>query len=52
MGTLRIVAAECNYKEIGRQLQEQFIHGLNYSDMIIETIKELTKMEENENMTR
>ena len=50
MCRLRIATAECNYKEIDRQLKEQFRHGLNDSDMIIETIKEPTKME-NENMT-
>ena len=43
MGRLRIAAIECSYKEIDRQLKEQFIHGLNDSDMIIDTIKELTK---------
>ena len=29
MGKPGIAATECNYKEINRQLKEQFIHGLN-----------------------
>ena len=29
MGRLQIAAAECNYKEIDRQLKEQLIHRLN-----------------------
>ena len=45
MGRLRIATKECNYKETGRQLKEQFIHGLNVnSDMSIEIIKDLTKI--------
>ena len=47
MGRLRIATAECNYKKIDRQLKEQFIHGLNDDDMIIEIIKDLTKTEKN-----
>ena len=33
MGKLRIAATECNCKEINRQLQVQFMYGLNDSDM-------------------
>ena len=51
MGRLRIAIAECNYKEIDRQIKEKFIHGQNVDDMIIEIIKQVTKLEENENMT-
>ena len=51
MGRLRMSATECNYKEIDRQLKEQFIHGLNGSDMSIKLIRELTKIEDNENIT-
>ena len=51
MASLRIAAAECSYKEIDRKLKEQYIHGLNDHNMVIEIIKELTKTEENENMT-
>ena len=29
MGRLHVAAAECNYRELDRQLKEQFIHGLN-----------------------
>ena len=42
MGRLCIVAAECNYKEIGHQLKEQFIHGLNNKTMLDKVIRELT----------
>ena len=51
MGRLRIATAECNYQEVDRQLKEQFTHGLNDDDMIIQIIKELLKTEENENVT-
>ena len=51
MCRLRIAAAECNYKEIGRQLKELFIHGLNDSNMIIGIVNELTKTDKKENMT-
>ena len=43
MGRLRISATECNYKEIDRQLKEQFMHGLNNSYMSLKIIRELTK---------
>ena len=52
MGKLRIAATEGHYKEIDRQLIEQFIHHLNDSDMSIEIIKRLTKIDENNNVTR
>ena len=39
MGRLRIAAAECNYKEIHRQLKEQFIHGLNNKAMLDEIVR-------------
>ena len=51
MGIFRIAAIECNCKEIGRQLKEQFIHRLNDNDMIVEIIMELTKSEENKDVT-
>ena len=47
MGRLRAAAVECNYKEIDRQLKEQFIHGLNDEKMLAEIIRELTKCKEN-----
>ena len=34
MGRLLIVAVECNYQEVDRQLKEQFIHGLNDKYML------------------
>ena len=43
MGRLRMSATECDYKEIARQLKEQFMHGLNDSNMSIKIIRELTK---------
>ena len=47
MGRLKIAVVKCNYKEINRQLKEQFIHGLNDEEMLVEIIRELTKCEEN-----
>ena len=47
MGRLRTAAVECNYKEIDRQLNEQFIHDLNDEEMLGEIIRGLTKCEEN-----
>ena len=41
MGRVRLVAVQCNYEEIDRQLKEQFIHGLNDNDMLAEIIGEL-----------
>ena len=46
MGRLRIAAAEYNYREIDRQLREQFIHGLNDDNMLIEIICELTAIKD------
>ena len=48
---LRIAAIECNYKEIDRQLEEQFIYRLNDSDVIVKIIKEPTLSEENTDFT-
>ena len=45
MGRLRLAAVDYNYKERERQLKEQFIHGLNDTDMLAEIIMELTKVE-------
>ena len=44
MGRLWLAVIECNYKEIDRQLREQFIHGLNDTDMLREIIQEFTKI--------
>ena len=41
MGGLRIAAVECNYKEVDRQVKEQFIHGLNDRVMLDEIVREL-----------
>ena len=51
MSRLRTAAKECIYKEIDRQLKEHFIHCLYNSNMSIEIIRELTKVEDNENTT-
>ena len=42
IGRLCVAAAECNYRELDRQLKEQFIHGLNKKCMLDEIIRELT----------
>ena len=51
MGRLRVAVAECNYREVGRQLKEQFIHGLNDKSMLDEVIRELTVKNNNEQTT-
>ena len=43
-GRLRIAAIECNYIERDRQLKKQFIIRLNDNGMMLEIIKELTKL--------
>ena len=50
-GRLRLKAGQCNYKEIDRQLKKHFIHRFNDNDMLVEIILELTKTEENKNVT-
>ena len=47
MGRLRTAVVKCNYKEIDRQLKEQFNHGLNDDEILGEITRELTKCEEN-----
>ena len=51
MGSLWLLAIECYYKELDRQLKQQFIHGLNDTDMLREIIQELTKIQENTEIT-
>ena len=51
MGRLKLMAAECNYQEIDRQLKEHFIHGLNDKDMLGEIIKEITVSRGNNHIT-
>ena len=51
MGRLRVVAAECNYKELDCQLKEQFIHGLNDKMVLDEVIRELTTKGGNDQTT-
>ena len=52
MRRLRIAVAECNDKEIYRQLKEQLIHGLNDDHMLIEIIHELTTIKDPGVVTR
>ena len=47
MGRLRTATVECKYKEVDRQLKEQFIHGWNDDEILVEIIRELAKCEEN-----
>ena len=51
MGCLCMAAAECGYKEIDRQLKEQFIHGLNNKVMLDEIIRELTSKSSSQQTT-
>ena len=39
-----MLAVQCNYQEVDRQLKEQFIHGLNDTEMLGKIIRELTKV--------
>ena len=39
-----MLAVECNYQEVDRQLKEQFIHRLNDTEMLEEITTELTKV--------
>ena len=48
MGRLQLSAIECNYKKLDRQLKEQFVPGLNDTDMLGEIIWELTEIIRNE----
>ena len=51
IGRLHVVAVEYNYREVDRQLKEQFIHGLNDSCILEEIIKELTAANNNDQIT-
>ena len=51
MGRLHVVATECNYRELDRQLKEQFIHGLNDKCMLDEIIREITTKNNDEQVT-
>ena len=51
MGWLQMAAAECGYKEVDRQLKEQFIHGLNDKIMLDKIIRDLTSRTGNVQMT-
>ena len=51
MGRLQVAVAECNYRELDRQLKEQFIHGLNDKLMLDEIIRELTTKNNDEQVT-
>ena len=51
MGRLHVAVAECNYKELDRQLKEQFICGLNNKLMLDEIIRELTTKDSDEQVT-
>ena len=43
IGRLQLSAIDCNYKELDRQLKEQFIHSLLDNDMLAQIIRELIK---------
>ena len=51
MGRLHMAVAECNYRELDRQLKEQFIHGLNNKCMLDEIKRELTAKNNDEQVT-
>ena len=47
MGRFRIATIQCNYKEVARQLKEQFTYWPNDSQMLAEIIREITKNDKN-----
>ena len=51
MGWLQTAAAECGYKEVDRQLKEQFIHGPIDKIMLDKIIRELMSRTSNAQMT-
>ena len=51
MGRLCVAVVECSYREIDRQLKEQFIHCLNDKDMLDKTFKELATKSNGEQTT-
>ena len=51
MGRLHVAVTECNYRELDRQLKEQFIHGLNDKLKLDEIIRELTTKNNDEQVT-
>ena len=46
-----MAAAECNYRELDRQLKEQFIHGLNDKCILGKIIREITAKNNDEQVT-
>ena len=46
-----VVVVECSYREMDRQLKEQFIHSLNDKGMLDDIIKELTTKSNDEQTT-
>ena len=48
---MHVTAVECNYREVDRQIKEQFIHGLINKGMLEEIIKELTTTKDDDQIT-
>ena len=46
MDRLRTAVVTFKYKEVDRQLKQQFIHGLNDDKVLVKVIMELTKCRE------
>ena len=51
MGRLDVAAVVHNYREVDRQLKEQFIHGLIHKCMLEAIIKELTTAKDDDWIT-
>ena len=51
MERLCVAAVECNYQEVDRQLEEQFIHALDDKHMLEEIIKELMATNNDDHIT-
>ena len=50
MGKLQTKAAECDYKEYDKELMKKFIHGLDSEGMITEILREVSVLEDINNV--
>ena len=52
MGRLRLMAAECKYKEFGKHLKEQILDSLIDDGVMMEIIRELASVVSTSSVTR
>ena len=51
MGKLHAKAVECDYKEYNRELKEQLIYGLDKEGMVSEVFREVSAVEDINDVT-